>query len=133
MHALLDMPWVMRPVGSATRTIFMQALSAQGVSPYDLKTRAEGVDSQCVLALVRQGVGITAISRLVALPLLERGELQEIQVRDMPMRRPIYILRNKCRRLFTVEQLFWDFVVTMNQERISDFLLHPEGAPFLGT
>ena len=133
MQALLDMPWVMRPVGSATRTIFIQALSAQGASPRDLKIRAEGFDSQSVLALVRQGVGMAAISRLAALPLLERGELQEIRVKDMSMRRPIYILRNKCRRLLTVEQLFWDFVVALDQKRVSDFLLHPAGAPFSRT
>lgn len=121
LQELIALPWIMRPVGSATRTIFLQALAARGYQPDLLKIRAEGSDSQSVLALVRQGLGITVMSRLTVRPLLECGSVQEISVVDLSMRRPIYIMRNRYRKFFSVESLFWEFVVTEGYGCISGF------------
>lgn len=124
---LLDLPWVMRPIGSATRTIFMRELAARGFSPDTLKIRSEGSEPQTVLALVRQALGATVISRLAVASLLEQGHLLEIHAPDLYMRRPVYMIRNKYRRAFPVETLFWEFVLAKGRECLEARLVALKG------
>lgn len=116
ISCLLEIPWVLRPRGSATRSIFIQALAAREISPDILRIRAEASDSQSILALVKGGLGATVISRLAVQSLLARGELRELRVRDLNMRRPIYMIKNTYRRSFPIETLFWEFVLTKGHE-----------------
>jgi DNA-binding transcriptional LysR family regulator len=82
---LLRGDWVLREVGSGTRSVFEQALSARGVSPERLRVAMELPSNEAVRAAVEAGLGATAISASVAAPSIESGLLCPVPFR-LPQR-----------------------------------------------
>jgi DNA-binding transcriptional LysR family regulator len=82
---LLRGDWVLREVGSGTRSVFEQALSARGVSPERLRVAMELPSNEAVRAAVEAGLGATAISASVAAPSIESGLLCHVPFR-LPQR-----------------------------------------------
>src|SRR5215468_8500274 len=73
--------WVMREVGSGTRSIFEQALAGFGVSLNDLRVALELPSNEAVRAAVEAGLGATAISASVAAPAIEAGSLHVVPLK----------------------------------------------------
>jgi DNA-binding transcriptional LysR family regulator len=82
---LLRGDWVLREVGSGTRSVFEQALSARGVPPERLRVAMELPSNEAVRAAVEAGLGATAISASVAAPSIESGLLCHVPFR-LPQR-----------------------------------------------
>jgi DNA-binding transcriptional LysR family regulator len=76
---------VLREVGSGTRSVFEQALSARGVLPERLRVAMELPSNEAVRAAVEAGLGATAISASVAAPSIESGLLCHVPFR-LPQR-----------------------------------------------
>lgn len=86
-HSLADQPdiplsalasetgFVMRERGSGTRSEFETALAAMGMDPARLRVVLELSSNEALLSALRGGHCAAAVSRLVARPLLETGEL----------------------------------------------------------
>jgi DNA-binding transcriptional LysR family regulator len=82
---LLQGDWVLREVGSGTRSVFEQALSTRGVPPERLRVAMELPSNEAVRAAVEAGLGATAISASVAAPSIESGLLCHVPFR-LPQR-----------------------------------------------
>jgi DNA-binding transcriptional LysR family regulator len=74
---LLNVDWVLRELGSGTRSGFEHALEGLGLSTHNLRVALELRSNEAVRAAVETGMGATAISASVAAPSLEAGLLRQ--------------------------------------------------------
>lgn len=80
VEELQNTAWVMREVGSGTRSVFEQALMLWGINPHTLNIVLEMSSGEMVKAAVEGGIGATAISELMVKKELQLGSLRLIQV-----------------------------------------------------
>ena len=93
---LLQGEWVLREVGSGTRSAFEQALKRLGVRPEKLMIAMELPSNEAVRAAVEAGLGATATSASVAASSLEAGLLRQARLK-LPDRE-FHVLSQKNRR-----------------------------------
>jgi DNA-binding transcriptional LysR family regulator len=87
--------WVMREVGSGTRTSLEAALADLGVDASALDIAMTLPSNEAVRTAVAAGEGITGLSSLVVEPLVALGQLHPL---DLPLApRPFHALRHKER------------------------------------
>jgi DNA-binding transcriptional LysR family regulator len=87
--------WVMRELGSGTRSTLNAAMRAVGVDPDALDVTLVLPSNESVRTAVESGAGVTALSALVVAPALAAGSLYAVPV-DLGVR-PFYGLRHKER------------------------------------
>jgi DNA-binding transcriptional LysR family regulator len=92
---LLRGEWVLREVGSGTRSALEQALKRLGIRPDKLRIAMELPSNEAVRAAVEAGLGATATSASVAASSLEAGLLR--QVRFKLPDREFHVLSQKNR------------------------------------
>jgi len=83
--ALTESEWVLREVGSGTRSMFESALRVFGIDPSRLNLALELPSNESVRAAVEAGMGATALSASVAAPSLEAGLLHRVPI-TLPQR-----------------------------------------------
>jgi len=83
---LPNSPWVLREVGSGTRSFFEQALTRLGLDPARLTVEMDLPSNEAVRSAVAAGLGATAISASVAAPAIEAGLLHHVPLRVLPQR-----------------------------------------------
>jgi DNA-binding transcriptional LysR family regulator len=94
---LLQGEWVLREVGSGTRSAFEQALRRLGVRPEKLKIAMELPSNEAVRAAVEAGLGATATSASVAASSLEAGLLRQVRFKLPDREFHILSQRNRSR------------------------------------
>jgi DNA-binding transcriptional LysR family regulator len=92
---LVERPWVLRELGSGTRSEFEEALRGFGVDPARLDVVLALPSNEAVRAAVEAGAGATAISHLVVEASLRSGALKRVAL-DLPAR-PFHLLRHRAR------------------------------------
>ncbi|MHB8283066.1 MAG: LysR family transcriptional regulator [Caulobacteraceae bacterium] len=92
---LVQTAWVLREVGSGTRSAFESAIALSGLTPGELDITLTLPGNEAVLSAVEAGAGATAISAQAAAPGLRCGSLHQLAF-DLPTR-PYYLLRHKER------------------------------------
>ncbi|RAI57075.1 LysR substrate-binding domain-containing protein [Roseicella frigidaeris] len=70
--------WVLRELGSGTRSAFEDALRAAGVTPTALNVVLELPSNEAVRSAVEAGIGATVLSASVAAPSIEAGLLHHV-------------------------------------------------------
>ncbi len=75
---LLNSEWVLREIGSGTRSAFESALGELGIPAASLRIVLELPSNEAVRAAVEAGLGATCLSASVAAPALEAGLLQAV-------------------------------------------------------
>lgn len=83
LTALTQTPWVMREPGSGTRSVFEQVLREWGIDPRDLNVVLAMSSGEMVKAVVEDGVGVTAISKLMIQKELQLNRLRSVQIEDL--------------------------------------------------
>ncbi|MGE4551563.1 MAG: LysR substrate-binding domain-containing protein [Desulfovibrionaceae bacterium] len=107
-----EQPWVLRPVGSGTRHRFAEGLAAAGRDLARLRVAAVAPSNAVALRLAACGVGLTAVSRLSAQAMLDRGELRLLNLGLPPMPRRYWLVRLTGRSLAPCERIFMDFLIS---------------------
>lgn len=102
---LLVADWVMREHGSGTRSIFERAIEHL---PSQLKVRYELGHSEAIKRAVKNGLGISCLSRLTLQEDLENGTLVELKVPFLTLQRNFHILLRKGKYMTAALQLFLD-------------------------
>lgn len=92
---LLAYGWVLREVGSGTRSTLEAALSGAGLDPGAMSIVMALPSNEAVLAAAEAGAGLTALSENVAAGALAGGRLVRLPF-DLPSR-PFRLLRHKER------------------------------------
>jgi len=92
---LADTAWVLREVGSGTRSTFEAVLAKAGLSAANLDVAMALPGNEAVRAAVEAGAGAAVMSRIAAASSLASGALVEVPY-ALPVR-PFHLLRHKQR------------------------------------
>jgi DNA-binding transcriptional LysR family regulator len=92
---LTQSDWVLREVGSGTRSTFESSLARLGLAPRLLKVALELPSNEAILNAVAAGAGATVLSELVADAALRSGALRRVPI-DLPAR-PFFVVRHRER------------------------------------
>lgn len=99
---LKEMRWVFRERGSATRSIFEDALAALGLDPATLDIVLELPSNEAVRAAVEHGAGAAALSKLAVTDALASGALTAL---NLPLpKRQFYAVRHRERWVSQAER-----------------------------
>lgn len=96
--------WVLRELGSGTRSAFETALRGYGIDPRQLRVALELSSNEAVRCAVEAGAGATVISNLVVDLSLKAKMLHQIAL-DLPPR-PFYLLQHGQRYRSHAHQAF---------------------------
>ncbi len=102
---LVSAEWVLRERGSGTRSIFERAVESL---PGSLSIRHELGHSEAIKRAVKNGLGISCLSRLTVQEDLENGTLVELKTPFLQLRRNLYILLRKDKYMTGTLRLFLD-------------------------
>jgi DNA-binding transcriptional LysR family regulator len=101
-------PWVMREVGSGTRSACEKVLMDQGLSTEDIEVAFELPSNEALCVAVEAGAGAAILSTLVVGPAVNANRLVSVDFK-LPQR-PFYVLHHKERHLSLAEQRFLDLL-----------------------
>lgn len=91
--AIFEGHWILREHGSGTRSVFEDAIRAEGYDPERLEIALELPSNEAICSTVLSGNYVTAISELVAAPYLAAGALVKADF-DLPQRQFLMLIQN---------------------------------------
>jgi LysR family transcriptional regulator, transcriptional activator of the cysJI operon len=98
-HNPLDMPWVLRGIGSGTRKALEAGLAAMQRGVRDLNVVLTVESTHAVLQCVKAGLGVSLVSRLAAAGPLARNEVVELAAPGLAAKRRFYCVTHVRRTL----------------------------------
>ena len=84
-----DVEWILREEGSGTREVFDNAILNH---LEDARIRLTLGHNEAILKIISGGLGISCISKLALLPMLNSGQLVILETPFWELRRPLYML-----------------------------------------
>jgi DNA-binding transcriptional LysR family regulator len=108
---LIDEPLIIREVTSGTRRVMLEQLAKNDIKLEDLNIFMEMGNAEAIVATVAKGYGAAFVSRLSTAHELLLGDVVEIPVEGMELRRTIYMVRKSIEAPNQHSQeVFWSFV-----------------------
>ena len=118
---LMDEMFFIREASSGTRRVMLTELAKHDISLDDLNILLELGSAEAILEMVADGFGISFVSRMAVSRMLRWGELVEVAVDGLDLRRTIYMVRKKLKGFSRAQEVFWSFI--HNPENIDLFRL----------
>ncbi len=103
---LATQPLILRESGSGSRYCFEQALTQAGQSLRELRVVLELGSNEAIKEAVLRGVGVAILSTHVVQRELDADLLHTLEVTDLPLRRDIFVVRDRRRVLPPPADLF---------------------------
>lgn len=94
------LPWVVREVGSGTRRVMEQALSALGLSWQDIRPVAVVRQASIMARCLEAGMGAGMTSTLTVRESLDQGRLVRVAVPEVVVERQFYLVHHAKQTLF---------------------------------
>jgi DNA-binding transcriptional LysR family regulator len=110
IQELTRLPFIMREVGSGTRTSIERAFERTRWEVSDLQVAAVMGSNEAIRQAVKAGLGISIISRLAVEEDLKDGRLLEMRIKGLPLIRSFYLVTQKQRTLSPLAQEFMDYL-----------------------
>lgn len=107
---LLEAPLILREESAGTRQVLFDGLRGHDISPDMLKIAMVLGNAEAIEMAVEEGLGVAFLSRLAARRGLECGRVVEVQVQEMPLKRDLYLARNRRFPTTRSQAEFWCFV-----------------------
>ena len=107
---LLDEPMILREEEAGTREVLVEGLQGHDISPDMLNIAMVLGNAEAIVMAVGEGIGVAFVSRLAALRDLELGNVVEVEVSGMSLRRNLYLVRNRRLPATRAQVEFWNFV-----------------------
>jgi DNA-binding transcriptional LysR family regulator len=114
---------IIRESSSGTRRVMLTELAKFDISLDDLSVFLELGNAEAIVRTVAAGFGVSFVSTLASACPLDRGNVVDIEVRGLNMRRMIYMVRNRLEAPNRPQEAFWSFV---HDESNADLLRLPE-------
>lgn len=111
IREISGLPVVMREQGSGTRREFEKILEKEGVNPHQLNIVGIFGSTDAIKQAVKEGMGISIISRRSVKDELKCGMLREIKIKDADMKRQFYIVTHRKRTLPHLYKSFIDYLL----------------------
>jgi len=116
---LLEEPIILREDVAGTREVLLEGLRQHDILPDMLNVAMTLGNAEAIEMAVEEGLGISFVSRLAAQRGLELGRIVEVVVEGMPLRRKIYLTRNRRFPPTRAQAEFWAFIKPELQESSS--------------
>lgn len=107
---LFEGKWILREQGSGTRSVFEDAMRANGYNPTRLNVALELPSNEAICSAVRAGDYVTAISELVASPHLAAGTL--VKADFVLPQRQFLLIKHKERHHTKAQDAFLQLITT---------------------
>jgi DNA-binding transcriptional LysR family regulator len=114
---------IIRENTSGTRRVMLTELAKFDISLDDLNVFLELGNAEAIVRTVAAGYGVSFVSTLASACPLDRGNVVDVEVRGLNMRRTIYMVRNRLEAPSRPQEAFWSFV---HDESNVDLLQLPE-------
>lgn len=111
LKELVQMPMVFREEGSGTRKVTEKFLESAGIDTDSLQIASIFGSTDAVKQAVKEGLGITIISRFSVSDELEHNILKEIKISDIQMKRRFYIVTHRKRTLPRIYNAFFEYIL----------------------
>lgn len=117
VNDLVGYPFVIREEGSGTRAIFLRALKqATGKGLKDLNIAAELSDTTAIKEAIREGMGISCVSRLAVARELKGSAVKIVKVEGLPLvRRSFYLVKKKTKTVLPHVKAFIEILEEWRQ------------------
>jgi len=110
LREIAALPMVMREQGSGTRREFEKILLKEGIDLHQLSTVGLFGSTDAVKQAVKEGMGISIISRRAVRDELRCGLLREIRITDAVMTRRFFVVTHKKRTLPHLYRSFLEYL-----------------------
>lgn len=107
---LVNEPLIMREPASGTRRILLSQLAKFDISLDDLNIFMEIGNAEAIVRTVASGYGVSFVSTLASACPLERGNVVEVQIRGVDLRRKVFMIRKRLEEPHRAQEVFWSFV-----------------------
>ena len=107
---LIGEPIIMRESTSGSRRVVLAELAKHDISLEDLNVFMELGNAEAIVETVKAGYGLSFASTLAAACPLENGSIVRVTVKDLNLRRKIYMLRKRIEEPHRPLEAFWSFV-----------------------
>ena len=104
-------PFIMREPDSGTRRVIAQFLKANGYRETDLREVAEIGSTAAIKEAVKQGIGISILSRRSITDSLESGLIAAVSIGGLRLKRPFYLVHRKNKAFPPVVAAFRDYLL----------------------
>jgi DNA-binding transcriptional LysR family regulator len=120
---ILEEPLILREETSGTRRVLLSELSKFDICMDDINIFMELGNAEAIVRTVAAGYGVAFVSKLASAYPMEKGNIEEISVEGLNLKRTIYMVRKKIRNPHRPSEAFWTFIHAPENE---DLILLPE-------
>jgi len=106
---LLQEPIIIREPTSGTRRVMMEQLAKYDITLDDLNVFLELGNAEAIVATVNAGFGVSFISTMATACLLKYGEVVQVPVDGLELRRTIFMVRKSLDTPNRAQEAFWSF------------------------
>ena len=107
---IVNEPIIMRETTSGTRRVLLSELAKHDISEDDLNVFLELGNAEAIVLTVAAGYGVSFVSSLASSCPLERGNVAEVPISGLDLRRTIYMIRKKLISPNRPQDVFWSFI-----------------------
>lgn len=115
LREIAALPMVMREQGSGTRREFEKILLKEGIDPQQLSIVGLFGSTDAIKQAVKEGMGISVISRRAVRDELKCNMLREIKVKNADMKRQFFIVTHRKRTLPHIYKGFLESLLPRSQ------------------
>ncbi len=118
LREIAALPMVMREQGSGTRREFERILIKGGGDPHQLSIVGLFGSTDAVKQAVKEGMGISIISRRAVRDELKCNMLRQIRIKDADMKRQFFIVTHRKRTLSHIYKGFLEYLLGSSGQRL---------------
>lgn len=107
---LLEEPLILREETSGTRRVVLSELAKFDIGLSDLDIFMELGNAEAIVRTVAAGYGVAFVSKLATACPLERGNVVDIEVEGLNLKRTIYMARQASSSPHRPRDVFWGFI-----------------------
>jgi DNA-binding transcriptional LysR family regulator len=107
---LIGSPFILREQTSGTRQVMLIELGKHDIHLDDLNIFLEVGNAEAIVETVSAGFGVSFVSRLAAASALREKRVLAIPVRDLELKRKVYMVRRTFETPIRAQEVFWGFV-----------------------
>lgn len=122
LEDLVEYPVILREAKSGTAITLNRELARHDMSLDILRCRLVLGNTEAIVQAVMEGVGPGFVSRIAALPALQREVVVEVSVEGLKLVQRLFMARNTSFHATEAQKVFWDFAFSPENQDLRQLL-----------
>jgi DNA-binding transcriptional LysR family regulator len=101
---------ILREAASGTRRVMLSELAKFDIGLDDLNVFMELGNAEAIVRTVAAGYGVSFVSSLATSCPLERGNIVDVKVEGLQLRRKVYMMRKRLESPYRPQEAFWSYI-----------------------